>query len=82
MDTLEYLTKIINSKKPNKLSNIQNEIKNNKNTNKNQETFINAFRKKNNEKKRLSNEKSDIKKYIQVKKKLYKLNNIKTKSRN
>ena len=46
MDTLEYLTKIINSKKPNKLSNIQNEIKNNKNTNKNQETFINAFRKK------------------------------------
>ena len=81
VDTLEYLTKIINSKKPNKLSNIQNEIKNNKNTNKNQETFINAFRKKNNEKKRLSNEKSDIKKYIQVKKKLYKLNNIKKKKK-
>ena len=81
VDTLEYLTKIINSKKSNNLTNMQNEIKNNKNTNKNQESFINAFRKKNNEKKRLSNEKSDIKKYIQVKKKLYKLNNIKKKKK-
>ena len=80
VDTLEYLTKIINSKKPTTLTNKQNEINFNKNNNKN-ETYINAFRKKNNEKKKLSKDKSDIKKYIQVKKKLYKLNSIKKKKK-
>ena len=62
------------------MTNKQSEINFNKNTNKN-ETYINAFRKKNNEKKKLSKDKSDIKKYIQVKKKLYKLNSIKKKKK-
>ena len=82
VDTLEYLTKIINSKKPKNLTEKQNEISslNNKNNNKNEE-YINIFRKNNNEKDKSNNEKGDIKKYIQVKKKLFKLNNIKKKKK-
>ena len=82
VDTLEYLTKIMNSKKPRNLAEKQNENGNlNDNRNNNKDEYINIFRKKNNEKDKSSNEKSDIKKYIQVKKKLYKLNNIKKKKK-
>ena len=82
VDTLEYLTKIMNSKKPRNLAEKQNENGNlNDNKNNNKDEYINIFRKKNNEKDKSSNEKSDIKKYIQVKKKLYKLNNIKKKKK-
>ena len=81
VDTLEYLTKIINSIKPKNLTNKQNEIINNNDYNNKNETCINIFRKKNNEKKKISTEKSDIQKYIQVKKKLYKLDNIKKKKK-
>ena len=79
---MEYLTKIMNSKKPRNLAEKQNENGNlNDNRNNNKDEYINIFRKKNNEKDKSNNEKSDIKKYIQVKKKLYKLNNIKKKKR-
>ena len=61
------------------IANKQNEI-NNINNNKN-DSYINIFRKKNKEKNKLSSEKTDIKKYIQVKKKLYKLSNIKKKKK-
>ena len=82
VDTLEYLTKIMNSKKPRNLAEKQNENGNlNDNNNNKNEEYINIFRKKNNEKDKSSSEKSDIKKYIQVKKKLYKLNNIKKKKK-
>ena len=65
------------------IANKQNEI-NNINNNKN-DPYINIFRKKNKEKNKeknkLSSEKKWYKKYIQVKKKLYKLSNIKKKEK-
>ena len=83
VDSLEYLSIIMNSIKSTNLTasiaNKQNEI-NNINNNKN-DSYINIFRKKNKEKNKLSSEKTDIKKYIQVKKKLYKLSNIKKKKK-
>ena len=79
VDSLEYLAKIMNSininnfldsiAKKNELNSIN--YKNNKN--------LNIFRKK--IEKNKNKENNDIKKYIKVKKKLYKLSNIKTKKK-
>ena len=80
VDTLEYLSKIMNSiKSSNFLESINEKkkvLENNNNI-----SYINIFRKKNKEKNKSKDEKKEIKKYIQVKKKLYKLNNIKKKNK-
>ena len=81
VDTMEYLDKIMNSVKTSNLTtSIGNKNKYYNNIN-NNDSFINVFRRKNNEKNKSKDGKNDIKKYIQVKKKLFKLSNIKKKKR-
>ena len=78
VNTLEYLTKILNSIKSNNLSSIINKKNDSNNIDKNKnQSYINIFRKKNIEKNKSDDEKTEIKKFIKVKKKLYKLTNIK-----
>ena len=81
VDTMEYLDKIMNSVKTSNLAiSIGNKNKYYNNIN-NNDSYINIFRKKNNEKNKSKDEKNDIKKYIQVKKKLFKLSSIKKKKK-
>ena len=81
VDTMEYLDKIMNSvKTSNIVTSIGNKNRYYNNIN-NNDSYINIFRKKNNEKNKSKDEKNDIKKYIQVKKKLFKLSSIKKKKK-
>ena len=80
VDTLEYLSKIMNSIKSNHLKTSINEKKKEFENN-NNNSYINIFRKKNKEKNKSKDEKNEIKRYMKVKKKLFKLNNIKKKNK-